>query len=935
MHSGEHVQPKVSSLHRKVSLLCPHRYPSSEKFSMSIENKPEPVASVADRFTETLRKTLEHIGDSQWLEQNSPLASALFIGSLQENSPKPQLAQTGRANVDAHLQTIWDAWSSQPKSPLQETIWQALSQFVEGTDAQLQVILLLTYFDEERPKQSQVLRSLAVSRATYYRQLNRAVEALAHALVKSIRPALRLERPTARPLIGRRTEIDQAQAGLVEGQVVHIVGGSGLGKTALAAHLAEAWPNGVFWYTFRPHLSDHLENLLFAIAYFLHEQGTSGLWLYLTTDAQAFNPVQAMLILRQHLEDMKETPPLFCFDEVSLLLGDELNDVEAHVHLRHFLEEWQTMERCGSPLLLIGQKLLFEPDQTRLIYLRPFLGPELSSLIADADIELEEEPLNHLQTFTRGNPLLLRLFIVLYQRNQSVIDTLAQMETPMTLDWFLARLHQHLTPNERIILDELSVFQDDAPIHIWQRTQSELQALVSLNLVQKNGPHWVSLHPALRTRIYARLSLERQSELHLAAGHALAEQGYFTAAAWHYIRGDRPDVAIWTWYTHQQHELDQGQGCLAFSLFAPLAQTSLPRADDQRALALMLAPLYKGHGRPREGLDLLDKAIWPSGAVSTAKAHEARGELYIDVGEIDRGLAELRRGLESVQRLRPTEEAELHLRIARSSFARLSDVALSLQHVSAARLSIEILQGRIKQATGDYDSARVHYASALDLAAGSTDHLRLLKIHEGMGFLEALLGHVDEAVVHAKAVERHYKALGHPVGTIAAPNSILAVAYLVAQQYEAVLDPAETALSYFKELEHAYWISLNETYLAEAWFYLGDIEKAEEYAQSALRHEEVNVRPYCLYILGQVERVRENYEQAEVYCQAAIQEGEAQENPDAAAPAWSALAETLRDAGRINEARQAFAKSIEIWTSMGLANQAARIQSMLDAVTTL
>ena len=104
-----------------------------------------------------------------------------------------------------------------------------------------QAILFLTYFAEPRPKQNEIVKLLALGRSTYYRYLERAVETLGATLVQSLRPALRLEQPETAPLFGRELLLEQAQAGLAEGHVVHLVGGGGLGKTSMGAHLAARW----------------------------------------------------------------------------------------------------------------------------------------------------------------------------------------------------------------------------------------------------------------------------------------------------------------------------------------------------------------------------------------------------------------------------------------------------------------------------------------------------------------------------------------------------------------------------------------------------------------------------------------------------------------------------------------------------------------------
>ncbi|MCB0190069.1 MAG: hypothetical protein KDE31_37615, partial [Caldilineaceae bacterium] len=396
--------------------------------------------------------------------------------------------------------------------------------------------------------------------------------------------------------------------------------------------------SGVFWFTFRQGLTDHLDQLLYALAWFLHEQGVSGLWLYLNTNPDKFSGGGALTILRQNLAELTAAPPLLCFDEVDLLLGEGLHDSAAHAAIRAFLDDLLHFAHGHIPVLLIGQKLLTEPQPDALFVLAPFAADTLAAFLGRAQVQLEPIQQAHLLRFTRGNPLLLRLFLALQQRDASLVESLETMQTPAALDWLLLRLRPHLTRQEVTLLHELAVFQDAAPRDIW-RNHKALQSLQTLGLVAAVGTGMVALHPALQQLLYGQIPPTQRITLHLAAAQALAERGRFTRAAWHYIQGGRPELAVWSWYSHRQQEMEQGQASATLDLFLPLVQQALPTADDERALALLLAPLLARAGRAQEGLALLERTTWPSESPTGTFAHEARGELLAELGDIDRSLA--------------------------------------------------------------------------------------------------------------------------------------------------------------------------------------------------------------------------------------------------------------------------------------------------------
>lgn len=878
---------------------------------------------------QTLRQTLEHVDDVEWLNKNSPLASIFFAGISTDPARKRQVVLTELKAVDERLRATWHNWEARPKSPLQSAIWEAVCHLPPDLESQSQAILLLTYFEEPRNKQTEVIKTLALGRSTYYRYLDRSVETLGETLVQLLRPALRLELPTARPLVGRDNPLLQAQQALQRGKVVHLLGGGGLGKTSLGAQLAATWRGATFWYTFRSGLSDHLDHLLFALAYFLHQQGASGLWLHLNTNPQEIGGSKVLAALRQHLTDLSDNPPLLCFDEVDLLLASDLEDSEEHARLRAFFEELAHSPRAGAPVLLIGQKLLLEPDADALLTLAPLTTNDVAALLAKSKITLEVSQQQRLLSFTRGNPLLLRLFMALYQREEKLAETLQQLTTPVALDWFMARIRLHLSPAEEEVLYQLSVYDGSAPHDGWRTNLRALRTLIDLGLVDTPTQESISLHPAIKSWLLHQLPQDRLAELHLAAANLLAERSLFTVAAHHYLQAGQPEMALWTWYNHRQEEIAQGQGSAALEMFTPLTHTTLPNLEDQRVLALLMAQLCSPAGRAQEGLAALDSVTWSPASPSGAQAHQLRAELLSDVGEIDRSLAEYRRSLESLHNLRLTQTVNVHTNIARRALWYVHDLSQARNEANQARLDLELLQGEIEDMAGNYAAARMHYTNALAQVGQSTNDHKRAKLHEVLGILESRYAHLEAAVEHIQAAGRYYHAAGNIVCAVGVTNTNLSYAYLVKRRYAEAVPPALKALEFFGELNHPYWLALNEANLAEACFYLEEIEKAEAYAQQGLRREEVFARPYCLYVLGHIRRVQSRFAEAESYCRQAIAAAEEIDDLWGLAPSWRALGECLRDAGRAVDAQSAFEEALEIFEKLGVEQEIGVVRGLL------
>jgi len=85
-------------------------------------------------------------------------------------------------------------------------------------------------------------------------------------------------------------------------------------------------------------------------------------------------------------------------------------------------------------------------------------------------------------------------------------------------------------------------------------------------------------------------------------------------------------------------------------------------------------------------------------------------------------------------------------------------------------------------------------------------------------------------------------------------------------------------------------------------------------------------------MLGHVRRAQGRFAEAELYCSEAVASGEERQDLWALGPAWLALDETYRDAGRIDEAHQAFQQGVRIYEQLGIAQEVAFAQALLASV---
>lgn len=247
----------------------------SPKTKQAADPMTEAVKGATAAFDEVIEQALKQFHNPSWLSDHSPLASPYFLG---ERLPKPVATTSMDALVrgQALQQLLMEAADSMLQ---QQARWGQLWRD----------LLQASYFSPVPLPVYRIIHELHTSEAAYHRHRNAAIHHLGEALIRLVKPALRLESVSPPVmLVGREEIITPLLAALHEGKAVSMSGAGGVGKTTLGQALAHRFaPETTFWYTFAPGLNDRSHSLLFALAYFLHGQGVSTLWLQLVADRGA------------------------------------------------------------------------------------------------------------------------------------------------------------------------------------------------------------------------------------------------------------------------------------------------------------------------------------------------------------------------------------------------------------------------------------------------------------------------------------------------------------------------------------------------------------------------------------------------------------------------------------------------------------------------
>lgn len=797
-------------------------------------------------FDKQLKDALKRYDDPVRLAAESPLATAYFLGVA---APQDTTTNWGELLRQALLRAANSLWGETP--PLHraevETAWAEILAD-PSTSRYSYLVLELRYFQQFfRPRSLQQIweEFLQQSRAEFYRDVDRAVVELGEALLRTLRPAARVEPPPAmEQLVGREQLLTRMEEALLSGHSVALSGVAGAGKSSVAAALAARWPMPArFWFTVRAELNDRLYQLLYALGAFLHQNGAIGLWRALAANqGRLDDPALLFTLARRDLESLAEKRPLLVLDEVDL--WDE--DGDGITQVREFVAGIQDV----ASVLLVGQRVE-HPAQVHLVA-ESLTAQGVAQLLAENGVPVSSDDAARLYADTGGNPRLLWLCIDLLRQGDSVDVVLAGDDgRARPFESFFARLWQRLDGDARALLNALAVYPTYAPADPWPAPL--LSQLHSRHLLTTDGRGGVALLPGIRNALARAMSAEQREELHRAAAAVHATRAEYTLAAYHLHRGAQPELAVQLWFPQRTMEIARGQAATAAAIFHDISRDRLNKAT-QRLLEVIRAELYQLTGNLQAGLEALPDADDAAGADELAlDVARLRGDFLDALGMPEQALTTYAHALTATANLQ-ARMVDLHARRA-LVYVRQRQMADAWRAAHQARYQAEQLQGLVLEQQGDIDAAEVHYLAALEIAEASGDDNARAETNRCLCNIYGRRGELAIALRHANDAIGHYERVGNLVNA-ALVRSNLAAAYLDVGQYADVLVTAQPAFEFFQEHGFSHRLAGTACNLAEAHFELGDLDAAQRYAERALHEEEPLAIPYAAYTLALVFHAR-------------------------------------------------------------------------------
>ena len=886
-----------------------------------------------DLFEEKIRQALNHFSDAVWLGKQSALASAYFLGDRLAGQPntveiRGKTLQT--LLFDAAIGDL-DKNLLQSRERLLEFVNQERAEMGNKGPAYHLLLLDLKYFRQIYPSRTfptakrevDIREFLGVGRGPFFNHLKQARQRLIESLFNQSQQIVRLEQPpqTAGDLIDKDNHVDVALSLLQDNVTLYICGPGGCGKTSLASDIANKWRDGpVFWFTFWPNLNDQLDSVLFSIAAFLNQQGSSNLWRFLVANkGHTEDPNVALTHLRTDLSAV-QSRPLLCFDEVDHLLRDPETRRDSSSRLITFLERLKGI----SAIIFIGQQTGLQADH--FLTLNGLSIDESKELIQASSVDLAVEGQNELIEMTGQNPRLIKLCLAILEQNQG---DLTQLPNAASIRGLFASLWLTMATHEQQLAQRLAVFRSPAPADAWSDYQNGLQLLHSHALLQVDQLGGVRLLPFFRELILSESRMMSADEIersHLVAAAMRAERAEYTAAVYHLLAAGEPDQAVQLWTANRKQEIFRGQGSIAYELLKNIPSRRLPK-EVQEALSICLGELSELLGKHRDGLAILEELNWSEPNQRAIDAKALKGKFLLAIGERNDANLEFEEGLDQIQKLL-LEKVRIHTwRGMISVQDRSMDDALT--SARQAQYEAELFYGTVQEQQGGYDEAFLAYQRALALAKNVGQPEGIAKSNRGLASLLVRRGQVDEALQYANSAIDHFNQLGDLFNVEKMRNIVIAI-YFNRGEFERVVSMGESSFEFFEQAQMPYWSSVTAATLSEAYLEIGKLEMAEEKAFKVISLEERQSVPYALYTLGLVSYRQELFENAINYLLES--QSLAVESEDLYLQAYTerALGEVKSAQQESTEAMEHLQASLKRFKQLGNSAEVAKTESLID-----
>ncbi len=603
------------------------------------------------------------------------------------------------------------------------------------------------------------IENLDDEKRTLQAELDKLGERLAHLKSETDIPDIEPDAPPEPELppdvtgfVGRATELAFFSGVLARAHFAVITGMPGVGKSMLAAKLAQQTvgdPARVFWHRF--HEGEGVEAVIWKLAGMLARNGQDGLWVLLNRSPGPGGRTPPVEVLLDYLFQLVR-------DQGYVICLDDFQHVDADPLVGKLIDRLAELVHGGAATLIITSRRM--PDFVKTEKFPPLLGfsrADAAALLFARKVQVADALFGRLYEQTAGNAELLNLAIVALQHTASPERLVAQLVAAEDVEnYLLHEVDDKLTEAERAVMSAVAVLLGQGGTRgaietvlggdSVQRTLRQLCNRYLLNEEEDAAGKVYSQHTMVRSFYYELLGQRERRQMHArAAAYYETEEPDRLRAARHYRPAGEYERSASLATEDVNGAINHGQMGLLRLLLGQYQQVQLqPQTWAQVLLARGIVAYAYGENSEAQrcyqaAADAL--ASLPAGVetrILQARVHRRMAQALVEQ-EPNEALTWLRRGLEHLADMQVPEQADLRIAcgaalIHLGQFETAEEeirAGLALLPADATGIRVDALLNLslIHSNRGDLAQSIACTTEALPLAERLGDSFRLIKIY--------------------------------------------------------------------------------------------------------------------------------------------------------------------------------------------------------------